>query len=190
MLVTLLHLLWWLRHLLQTEIVTSFIFLPWDWILLGFEGLSFILSSYSRLTSSLSPSLMVVVASLNTPIVCLANVIELFRKMIVVFQVSRTLTGLGMLYQEGHLQPILSFLSVSHSGPWWPNRVLVYEIMLCRCLLGMDFFESLRYWSCACPSVLHASSSISCDFYVVVAISASSVAVSATGSSSNRILEC
>ena len=71
---------------LTAEIVTSFFFLPWDWILLGFEGFSFTLSPYSRLMSSLSPSLIVVVASLNTPIVCLANVIELFRKMIVVLR--------------------------------------------------------------------------------------------------------
>ena len=47
---------------------------------------SFILSPYSQLMSSLSLSLMVVVASLNTPIVCLANVIELFCKMIVVLR--------------------------------------------------------------------------------------------------------
>ena len=86
MLVTLLHLPWWLHHLLQTEIVTSFVLLPCDWVLLGFEGLSFLLLFHSLLMSSLSPSLMVVVASLKTPILCLASVIELFRKMIIVLR--------------------------------------------------------------------------------------------------------
>ena len=78
MLVTLLHPPWWLRHLLQTEIVTSFFLLSWDLVLLGFEGLPFTLSSHSRLMSSSFSSLMVIVVSLSTPILCLASVIVLF----------------------------------------------------------------------------------------------------------------
>ena len=64
----------------------SFFLLPWNWVLLGFKGLSFLLQFCSQLMNSFSPLLMVVVVSLSAPILCLASVIKLYRKMMIVLR--------------------------------------------------------------------------------------------------------
>ena len=164
MLLTSSHSPWWLQHFLHTEIVTCFFFLPCNWVLLDFEGLSFLLLSYSLLMNPLSPSLMVIIVSPSTHIQLQALLSYLCKTMIVLRSCVLLLVCVCSIQRcvvnRSYRSLALGLGSLVEYQ--WTKTILRQS------LIHMASFVSLRDWCCACPSVRRASSSNSCNSFMVV----------------------